>query len=103
MAKKSKKNKKDPVPRNEKSTRDTFLKWLEECGNDLMDYDGLLSCSGSDGPTISKDNLDGIPFNCPEAIEEYLIEEEYYVKQMVIMGTTEYNPPTVHYIDWLNK
>lgn len=88
---------------NDKSTQETFLRWLDECGNDLFYYDGLLSCSGSDGPDIGEDNLDGIPFNCPEAIEEYLIEEGYYEKQMVIMGSTEYNPPAIHYIDWFNK
>ena len=84
-----------------KSTFNTFLQWLEECGNDLFIYDEILSCSGSDGPDISEDGLDGIPFSCPEAIEEYLIEEGYYEKQKVIMGTTDYNPPTIHYIDWL--
>ena len=89
--------------KNEKSTRETFLQWLMECGNDLFAYDEILSCSGSDGPDIDEDGLDGIPFNAPEAIEEYLIEEGYYEPQTVIMGTTKYNPPTVHYIDWLNK
>ena len=88
---------------NDKSTQETFLRWLDECGNDLFYYDGLLSCSGSDGPDIGEDNLDGILFSCPEAIEEYLIEEGYYEKHMVIMDSTEYNPPTVHYIDWFNK
>ena len=89
--------------KNEKSTEKTFLQWLEECGNDLFCYDGLLSCCGSDGPDIDENGLDGIPFDVPEAIEEYLIEEGYYEPQTVIMGTTTYNPPTVHYIDWLNK
>ena len=65
-----------------KSTFNAFLQWLEECGNDLFVYDELLSCSGSDGPDISEDGLDGIPFSCPEAIEEYLIEEGYYEKHI---------------------
>ena len=88
---------------NKKSTRGTFEQWLDECGNDLFIYDGLLSCSGSDGPPVRKDNLDGVPFNVPEAIEEYLIEEAFYEPDMVICGEVEYNPPTVHYIDWFNK
>ena len=85
------------------STLDTFLEWLYECGNDLFYCSGVLSCAGSDGPDIGEDNLDGIPFNCPEAIEEYLIEGGYYEKHMVIMGSTEYNPPVVHYIDWIRS
>ena len=88
---------------NEKSTRETFLRWLDECGNDLFDYDGILSCSGSDGPDIHKDNLDGVPFNQPEEIEKLLNRERIYEGGKVIMGTTDYNPPTVHYVDWLNE
>ena len=87
---------------NEKSTLDTFSKWLKECGNGLFIYYDVLSCCGSDGPDIYEDSLDGLPFNCPEAIEEYLIEEGYYEKQIVNIDQ-EYNPPTVHYIDWLIK
>lgn len=88
---------------NSKSTQETFLRWLDECGNDLFYYDGLLSCNGSDGPDIHEDNLDGVPFNMPEAIEEYLSERRFYEPKKVMMSTTDYNPPTMHYIDWFNK
>jgi hypothetical protein len=96
-------SKKEHKAINEKSTRETFDRWLQECGNDLFDYGGILSCAGSDGPDIHKNDLDGIPFNVPEAIDQYLFEDGYYEHQKVIMGEVDYNPPTTHYIDWFNE
>jgi hypothetical protein len=87
----------------EKSTKKTFLAWLSECGNDLFDYGGVLSCSGSDGPNITEEKLGKVRFDRPEQIEDYLIEEGYYERQMVMCGEVEYKPPVVHYIDWFNN
>jgi len=99
MAKKAKKN----YSVNEKSTRETFIKWLEECGNDLQYYSGVLSCSGSDGPDITKDKVGKAHFNMPEEIEDYLQDEGLYEEMDVMCGEAHYNPPTIHYLDWFKK
>ena len=52
---------------------------------------------------IHKNDLEGIPFNVPCAIEEYLIEAGYYESSLVMMGSVYYNAPVVHYIDWLEQ
>lgn len=101
MAKKKKIKKNYQV--NNKSTRETFLKWLKECGNDLQYFSGLLSCCGSDGPKITEEKVGKAHFNMPEEIEDYLQEQRLYEEMYVIMGSTYYNPPIVHYLNWFKK
>lgn len=89
---------------DERSTYDTFVDWLFECGNDLcISWAGIevLSKAGSDGPDCTKFGLDGIPYKYILHIEEYLIEEEFYEDG----GGYEddYIAPKVHYLDWFNK
>lgn len=80
--------------------RETFLKWLSECGNDLFCINDILSCAGSDGPDVTEKKLDDVPFSNPERIEKYLKENGYYKAMTVNMGM-RYNPPRVHYLEWL--
>lgn len=110
MAKKNKVSKRDKKIKNiykvdNRSSRDTFLKWLDECGgtNSLMYFQGVLSCCGSDGPNITLEKVGKAHFNMPEEIEDYLQDEGLYEEMDVICGTIHYNPPTIHYIDWFKK
>ena len=92
---------------NVRSTRETFLSWLAECGRDLGTFsysksETVLSCNGSDGPTIKKDSIGGIPFNKPESLDRWLEKEGLYEpfdSEWVLYN----NPPIVRYIDWFNK
>lgn len=89
---------------NDKSTKNTFLKWLDECGRDLgvFEYSKnnvVLSCSGSDGPTIGENSIDGVPYNNPEALDKWLEEEGLY--EPFDNEFVEYNnPPSTKYLDW---
>ena len=74
------------------------LKLAEAFHKTDIGLDGILVALGKEPP-----NPKTVVTYQGGTIEEYLIEEGYYEKQMVIMGSTEYNPPTVHYIDWFNK
>lgn len=85
-----------------RSTKDTFIQWLTECGNDLMSYSGVLSCCGSDGPSIKENKVGNAHYNKPEEIENFLIEYGYYEKQTVMLSVP-YTPPSVHYLEWFNK
>ena len=85
-----------------RSNQDTFLKWLDECGNDLQYFSGVLSCCGSDGPNITEDKVGKAHFNIPKEVEDYLQDQGLYEKKKV-MFNTNYNPPSEHYIDWFNK
>ena len=85
-----------------KSNRQTFDLWLEKCGGDLSDFDGVLSFSGSDGPKITDTKVGKAHFSNPEEVENFLIEYGAYQKQKV-MFDVEYNPPTIHYLDWLKN
>ncbi len=100
MSKKKNKEKKSNYQVNNKSTRETFLKWLGECGNNLQYYSGVLSCCGSDGPDITKDKVGSAHFNIPEEVENYLQTEGLYEEQDVMCGEYHYIPPTIHYLDW---
>ena len=103
MGKKIKESKK-VYPIDERSTYKTFNAWLSECGNDLFNLDGILSCSGSDGPNISKEKVGKAHFNMPLEVEQFLIDEGLYEKQKVMCSDTyNYDPPTIHYIDWLRR
>jgi len=102
MSKKNK-NKKIDYHIDERSTRKTFDEWLNECGNDLSDSYGVLSFSGSDGEKITDEKVGKAHFNRPDEVEAFLIKEEAYKKQKVMCGMADYNPPTIHYIDWFNK
>lgn len=90
-----------------RSTKDTFLEWLDKCGNDLCVYEYsrnniILSCAGSDGPTIHNDNIDKVPFNKPEAIDKYLEDEGLY-EPFESEFVTYNNPSKVRYVDWFNR
>lgn len=100
---KKKKKQKEVYPIDERSTYKTFNSWLSECGNDLYNYSGILSFSGSDGPNISKEKVGSAHFRMPQEVEDFLVSEGAYEKQMVMCGEVEYNPPLIHYIDWFNE
>ena len=104
MSKKKKKDK--PIYSfeiDERSTKDTFLKWLRECGNDLYDYSGILSCSGSDGPDITNEKVGRAHFNKPMEVEMFLISEDLYTSKKVMCDSVDYTAPSKHYIDWFNE
>lgn len=105
MGKKKKiKEPKKIYPIDERSTDKTFDEWLSECGNDLCNFGGILSCSGSDGPNISKEKVGKAHFNMPLEVEQFLIDEGLYEKKKVMCSEYyNYNPPTKHYIDWFNE
>ncbi len=97
-----------------RSTIETFLRWLDECGNDLINLDGILSLGGiTDGPDIVSDCLDiheededgnfgrYIDFNKPEEVDDFLNYDEYYDSGHRWYG--EYLAPSIHYIDWFKK
>ena len=90
---------------NNRSTRETFLRWLKECGgiNSLMYFQGVLSCCGSDGPKITLEKVGKAHFNIPEEIEDYLQDEGLYEEMDVICGMIHYSPPSKHYIDWFKE
>lgn len=107
MTKRKKISKRDKKIKNiyevdNRSSRDTFLKWLDECGNDLQYFSGVLSCCGSDGPEITLEKVGKAHFNMPEEIEDYLQDQGLYEKKKVMINTN-YNPPTIHYIDWFKE
>ena len=89
-------------PVDERSTRSSFDLWLFECGNDLADFDGVLSFSGSDGPKITDFKVGTAHFTCPEEVEQFLIDYGAYENQLV-MGDVPYSAPKVHYIDWFRE
>lgn len=90
---------------------ENFLDWVKNCCEEFeiikcKDGNSFLSACGCDGPDITKEGLvdfDGnvIPFNDPMAIEKFLTDSGYYEDFENI--ELEYKPPTVHYIDWVNK
>ena len=86
--------------KTKKSTRATFDQWLDECGNDLSDMYDLLSCCGSNGPEITEKKLAKVPFDKPQDIDAYLQRHGYY-KTCPVHGGIQYNPPTIHYLEWL--
>ena len=91
---------------DKRSTVETFEQWLSECGNDLGNYDNILSCSGAtDGPDIGFDSLDteegSIDFNKPEEIDDYLSDNDYYESGHNWWG--DYKAPEKHYLDWFNE
>jgi hypothetical protein len=103
MSKKKNKEKKSSYKIDNRSTRETFLKWLDECGNDLLYFSGVLSCCGSDGPNITLDKVGKAHFNMPEEVEDYLQDQGLYEEMDVICDTVHYNPPSKHYIDWFKE
>ena len=87
-----------------RSTLNTFLEWCDECtNNQLFIIADVLSTLGSDGPDVTNDKLDTVPFNQPAAIDDFLEEEGYYESQDVMCGDAHYTAPKVHYLEWFNK
>ena len=88
------------------STKTTFLEWLDKCGKDLGVYvysknNIVLSCCGSDGPTIKEYSIDGVPYNNPEAIDKWLEDNGLYESFESMTGY--YNAPSIRYLDWFNN
>ena len=87
-----------------RSTINTFQEWCDECTKgQLFFVADVLSILGSDGPDVTCDKLDTVPFNQPVAIDAFLEEEGYYESCDVLLGKEHYNAPKVHYLEWFNK
>lgn len=83
-----------------RSTRETFDKWCEECGDDLGEYYGVLSIAGSDGIDITKDKVGNAPFNKPLAVDYELEVNGYYEDALVNLSSYHYHKPKMIYSEW---
>ena len=81
---------------NPKSTYETFSKWIDECGNDLTEYENRLGFCYSDEHKITHEKVGYARFEYPEQVEEFLLNNGYYTCR-------DYNTPTIHYIDWIKN
>ena len=88
---------------DERSTRETFDKWCEECGDELGEYSGVLSIAGSDGTVITDTRLGDAPFNNPEAVDQQLKDDGYYEDGWVNMNSYFYHKPKMSYLEWFRK
>lgn len=85
---------------DKRSTRKTFDRWCEECGDQLGEYSGVLSIAGSDGIRLTDTKVGKADFNYPEDVDSELEKEGYYEETDVNMGTYHYHPPKMKYSDW---
>lgn len=82
------------------SSRETFDRWCEECGDNLYDFSGVLSIAGSDGIKLTKDKIGKALFNEPKAVDHELEVNGYYEDCFVNMNTYYYHKPKMKYSEW---
>lgn len=83
----------------------TFIKWCEECGDELYvdDHLGILSIAGSDGIDVTSSRIGGAAINRPAEIEQELEINGYYEEGPVCLGSYYYHKPKMTYLEWFNK